>query len=95
MAGLKENGIKVKESDLGLLFEDLTRKILSKLGFEVAEDIRKSINTNKDKADIVVKISEKDIRRTLDLNNITAAVNQLLDSIFETTTLLILFPNKR
>ena len=30
-------------------------------------------------------ISEKDIRRTLDLNNITAAVNQLLDSIFETT----------
>ncbi|MBG00570.1 MAG: hypothetical protein CMI36_16385 [Owenweeksia sp.] len=61
LAGLKENGIKVKESDLGLLFEDLTRKILSKLGFEVAEDIRKSINTNKDKADIVVKISEKDI----------------------------------
>ena len=61
LAGLKDNGIKVKESDLGLLFEDLTRKILTKLGFKVDEDLRKSINTNKDKADIVVKISENEI----------------------------------
>ena len=61
LAGLKENGIKVKESELGILFEDLTRKILSKLGFQVDEDLRKSLNTSKDKADIVVKISEKDL----------------------------------
>lgn len=61
LASLKENGIKVKESELGVFFEELTRKIFDKLGFVVDEELRKSINTSKDKADIVLRISEKEI----------------------------------
>ncbi len=33
LAGLKENGIVIKEADLGVKFEELTRLILTKLGF--------------------------------------------------------------
>jgi hypothetical protein len=61
LASLKENGIFVKESELGILFEDLTRKILSKLGFVVDEKLRKKLNTAKDKMDIVLTISDTEI----------------------------------
>lgn len=61
LSSLKENGIAVKESELGILFEDLTKKIFSKLGFTVDEKLRKKINTAKDKIDIVLTISETEI----------------------------------
>ncbi|MEQ6121356.1 hypothetical protein [Reichenbachiella sp. MALMAid0571] len=61
IASLKENGIVVKESELGILFEDLTKKILSKLGFIVDENLRKKLNTTKDKMDIVLTVSDTEI----------------------------------
>lgn len=61
LAALKENGIAVKESELGILFEDLTKKIFTKLGFTVDEKLRKKLNTAKDKIDIVLTISETEI----------------------------------
>lgn len=61
LSALKENGIAVKESELGLLFEDLTKKIFTKLGFTVDEGLRKKINTAKDKIDIVLTVSESEI----------------------------------
>tara|TARA_Y100001972_G_C7665917_1_gene336648 strand:- start:1492 stop:3342 length:1851 start_codon:yes stop_codon:yes gene_type:complete len=61
LATLKENGIGVKESELGILFEDLTKKIFSKLGFTVNEILRKKLNTAKDKIDIVLTVSETEI----------------------------------
>jgi hypothetical protein len=61
LSGLKENGIKVKESELGILFEDLTKKIFSKLGFNVDEKVRKTLNTAKDKIDIVISISATEL----------------------------------
>ncbi len=61
LATLKENGIAVKESELGILFEDLTKKIFTKLGFTVDEKLRKKINTAKDKIDIVLTVSETEI----------------------------------
>ncbi len=61
LSGLKENGIKVKESELGILFEDLTKKIFSKLGFNVDEKVRKALNTAKDKIDIVISISATEL----------------------------------
>ena len=61
LASLKENGIAVKESELGILFEDLTKKIFTKLGFTVDEKLRKKINTAKDKIDIVLTVSETEI----------------------------------
>lgn len=61
LAALKENGIVVKESELGILFEDLTKKIFNKLGFSVNEGLRKKLNTAKDKIDIVLSVSETEI----------------------------------
>jgi hypothetical protein len=58
---LKENGITIKESELGLVFERTTKSIFKKLGFIVDEQLKKKINDNKNKLDIVLKINEKEI----------------------------------
>ena len=58
---LKENGITIKESELGLKFEDVTRAIFSKLGFNVDEDLKKSLNNKRDKIDILLNLGNNDI----------------------------------
>lgn len=58
---LKENGINVKESELGLIFERTTKAIFRKLGLIVDEHLKKKINDSKNKLDIVLKINEKEI----------------------------------
>jgi hypothetical protein len=58
---LKENGLNIKEAEIGLKFEEITKKIFEKLGFNVDEDLRKKINTKNDKADIVLNIGNNDI----------------------------------
>ncbi len=61
LALLKENGITIKEAELGVKFEDITKNILTKLGFNVDEKLRKKINTTKDKADIIVNVGNNDL----------------------------------
>lgn len=61
LASLKENGIQVKESELGVKFEDLTKKIFTLLGFNVDESLRRSINTKKDKIDILINLGNQDV----------------------------------
>jgi hypothetical protein len=58
---LKENGIVIKESELGIKFEDITKSIFSELGFEVDEKLRQKINTNRDKTDIILSLNETDV----------------------------------
>ncbi len=58
---LKENGLQVNESELGIKFEDLTKIIFAKLGFNVDEKLRKSLNTKKDKIDIVINLSNNEL----------------------------------
>ena len=58
---LKENGILIKEPDLGAKFEEVTRHIFTKLGFEVDEKLRKKINTEKDKIDIIVNLGDRSV----------------------------------
>lgn len=53
---LKENRIKIKEADLGLKFEEITRSIFTQLGFNVDEKLKKQINTKKDKIDILINL---------------------------------------
>ena len=53
---LKENGIVIKESELGIKFEDLTKTIFTQLGFDVDEGLKKKLNTKKDKMDIVINL---------------------------------------
>lgn len=61
LASLKENGILIKEADLGIKFEELTKNILTKLGFNVDEKLRKQLNTSKNQADIIINLGNKDL----------------------------------
>jgi len=58
---LKENGITVKESELGLKFEELTKTIFKSLGFNVDDDLRKELNTKKDMMDILLNLGNDEI----------------------------------
>ncbi|WP_373056206.1 hypothetical protein [Zunongwangia sp. H14] len=58
---LKENGISVKESELGVKFEELTRKIFVELGFNVDEELRRKLNTKKDLIDILLHLENGDV----------------------------------
>ena len=58
---LKENGISLSEAELGTTFEDVTKYIFSKLGLEVDEKLRKKLNTEKEKMDILIRTGEKSV----------------------------------
>jgi hypothetical protein len=58
---LKENGIQIGEAEIGLKFENLTKSIFTKLGFSIDEDLRKRLNTAKDKIDIVINLGNNEI----------------------------------
>ncbi len=58
---LKENGISIKESEIGVKFEELTKTILAKLGLNVDEKLRRLLNTKKDKIDIIVNLGNNEL----------------------------------
>lgn len=58
---LKENGIVIKESELGLKFECLTQKIFEELGFNVDDSLKKQLNTAKNKIDLVLNLGDNNI----------------------------------
>ena len=58
---LKENGITVKESELGIKFEDLTKVIFKGLGFNVDDAFKKQLNTKKDMMDILLNLGNNEI----------------------------------
>lgn len=58
---LKENGITVKESELGLKFEELTKTIFSSLGFNVDDTLKNKLNTKKDMLDILLNLENNEI----------------------------------
>ena len=61
LSELKENGIKIKDAEIGIKFEELTKTIFERLGFHVDEELRKKLNTKNDKIDIVLNIGNDDI----------------------------------
>ncbi|WP_419214024.1 hypothetical protein ACNR9Q_07680 [Maribacter sp. X9] len=58
---LKENGISVKESELGLKFEELTKVIFKSLGFNVDDKFKNQLNTQKDMMDILLNLGNNEI----------------------------------
>ena len=58
---LKENGILVKESELGIKFEDLTKVIFKDLGFNVDDTFRSNLNTKKDMIDILLNLGNNEV----------------------------------
>ncbi len=61
LAVLKENGIMLRESELGLKFEDITKNIFEQLGFNVDETLKKQLNTAKNKIDILLNLGNNDV----------------------------------
>jgi len=61
LAGLKDAGVEITEAELGIKFEEITKEIFETLNLFVDEDIRKAINTAKDKADIIISLSDDDV----------------------------------
>jgi hypothetical protein len=58
---LKENGINLKEAEIGLKFEELTKSIFEKMGLDVDENLKNKLNTKKDKIDIVLNVGDNQI----------------------------------
>jgi len=58
---LKENGIIIKESELGVKFEELTKVIFNSLGFNVDETFKNNLNTQKDMMDILLNLGNDEI----------------------------------
>jgi len=58
---LKENGVFMTEGELGVAFENVTKYIFQNLGLNVDEKLRKKINTEKDKMDILLKTGENSV----------------------------------
>ena len=61
LATLKADNIEIAEADIGVKFEEVTKAIFEQLGLAVDEDLRRSINTSKDKADVLISLSEDDV----------------------------------
>ncbi|MCD4769002.1 MAG: hypothetical protein K8R35_02400 [Bacteroidales bacterium] len=58
---LKQNDILIHDADIGVKFEELTKKIFARLGLNVDEDLRKKLNTKKAKIDIVINLGNKNL----------------------------------
>jgi len=61
LSELKENGILIKESELGAKFEEITKSIFEKLGFNVDEKLKKKLNTAKDKMDLILNLGNNEL----------------------------------
>jgi hypothetical protein len=58
---LLEKGINIKESEIGVKFESLTKNIFEYLGYEVDEQLRSQINTKRDKMDILINLGNNEV----------------------------------
>ena len=59
--GLKNNGIEIKSKDIGLTFENTTKAIFKRLSLNVNEELKKRINSKRDKADIILDLGKQEI----------------------------------
>ncbi|MBL7047001.1 MAG: hypothetical protein ISR95_05155 [Candidatus Marinimicrobia bacterium] len=58
---LRDKGLIVKESELGSLYEKLTKKIFTKLGFNVDEKLRKTLNTKRLRMDVLLNLGNRNV----------------------------------
>lgn len=61
LSELKNNGIIIKESEIGLKFEEITKSIFEQLGFDVDEKLKKELNTAKDKMDLILNLGNNQV----------------------------------
>ena len=59
--GLQAQGINIRETDIGLRFEEITAIIFDRLGLQVDRALKKAVSTAKDKVDIVIRNGETEV----------------------------------
>jgi hypothetical protein len=84
LKSLHDKGLDIKESGLGIQFEIITKKIFSRLCFNVDEKLRASINKGRQKIDILLNLGNKNLiivecktKKDTDYNQYTAVSRQL------------------
>lgn len=58
---LKASGLDIKEADLGIQYEELTKNIFQKMGLNVDEKLKQAMNTAKDKIDILIRLDDNEV----------------------------------
>jgi len=58
---LKEKGIEIKESEIGVKYEQLTKVIFKELGYDVDEKLRRKINTKRAQVDIILNLGKNEV----------------------------------
>lgn len=58
---LNERGLTVKESEFGILYENITKNIFTQLGLNVDEKLRGKLNTTRSKMDILINLGGKQV----------------------------------
>lgn len=58
---LKANNIDIKEADLGLQYEELTKHIFQSLKLNVDDKLKAKLNTAKDKIDILINLGNDEV----------------------------------
>jgi len=58
---LRANNIDIKEADLGLQYEELTKHIFQNLKLNVDENLKAKLNTAKDKIDILINLGNDEV----------------------------------
>jgi len=61
LLALKTNGINISVDEVGLKYEEITKRLLIDLGFHIDETLKKQVNTTKDKIDILINIGNKEV----------------------------------
>ncbi len=61
LSELRENGIAIKESELGLKFEDVTQTIFEQLEFNVDDKLKKQLNSSKNKMDLILNLGNNEV----------------------------------
>lgn len=56
--GLAERGLKLREAELGIIFEKLVRNAFSRLGLKVDDEQLGKVNTSRDKMDILISLGD-------------------------------------
>ncbi|MEY2794276.1 MAG: hypothetical protein RJA76_2268 [Bacteroidota bacterium] len=58
---LKINNIQLTAAEIGIKYEDVTKRLLSDLGFNIDESLRAKINTSKDKIDVLINLGNNEV----------------------------------
>jgi hypothetical protein len=58
---LKINNILLNAAEIGVKYEEVTKKLLKDLGFNVDEELRAKVNTAKDKVDILINLGNNEV----------------------------------